>query len=135
MKLNIGVIIGIASAIVVFIIVLIIIFYVNSDFDQQLIYQVNKGVPADKLIPQIDKETEKLQINARRSYESNLINNNMGGNSNNYDYYTQMYENEMRIISEYNNTQEKFAERLITKEQFLQDIKNPKEFMKIMNLN
>ncbi len=59
----------------------------------------------------------------------------MGGNSNNYDYYTQMYENEMRIISEYNNTQEKFAERLITKEQFLQDIKNPKEFMKIMNLN
>ena len=134
-NLNKGVILGVASAITVFIIILIIIFYFNSDFDQQLIYQVDSGVPADKLIPQIDKETEELQMNALKSYESNVINNNLGGNASNYDYYTQVYQNENKTISEYENTQKEFANREISKEQFEQDIKSPKEFIQLMNLN
>ena len=135
MNLNKGVILGIAGAITVFIFILIIILYIDSDFDQQLIYQVNKGVPADKLIPQIDKETEELQMNALKSYESNVINNNLGGNASNYDYYTQVYQNENKTISEYENTQKEFANREISKEQFEQDIKTPKEFIQLMNLN
>ena len=135
MNLNKGVILGIAGAITVFIFILIIIFYFNSDFDQQLIYQVDSGVPADKLIPQIDKETEELQMNALKSYESNVINNNLGGNASNYDYYTQVYQNENKTISEYENTQKEFANREISKEQFEQDIKTPKEFIQLMNLN
>jgi hypothetical protein len=135
MNLNKGVILGIAGAITVFIFILIIILYIDSDFDQQLIYQVDSGVPADKLIPQIDKETEELQMNALKSYESNVINNNLGGNASNYDYYTQVYQNENKTISEYENTQKEFANREISKEQFEQDIKTPKEFIQLMNLN
>jgi hypothetical protein len=135
MNLNKGVILGIAGAITVFIFILIIILYIDSDFDQQLIYQVDSGVPADKLIPQIDKETEELQMNALKSYESNVINNNLGGNASNYDYYTQVYQNENKTISEYENTQKEFANREISKEQFEQDIKSPKEFIQLMNLN
>ncbi len=92
-------------------------------------------MPADKLIPQIDKETEELQMNALKSYESNVINNNLGGNASNYDYYTQVYQNENKTISEYENTQKEFANREISKEQFEQDIKSPKEFIQLMNLN
>ena len=134
-NLNKGVILGVASAITVFIIILIIIFYFNSDFDQQLIYQVDSGVPADKLIPQIDAEAEHLQMNAQKNYESNLINNNLGGNASNYDYYTQIHQNELKIISEYENDQKEFAERQITKEQFLHDIQSPKQYINVMNLN
>ena len=109
--------------------------YVNSDFDQQLINQVDSGVPADKLIPQIDEEAEHLQMNAQKNYESNLINNNLGGNASNYDYYTQIHQNELKIISEYENDQKEFAERQITKEQFLHDIQSPKQYINVMNLN
>ncbi len=131
---NKGKILGVAGAITVFIFILIIIFYINSDFDQQLIYQVDSGVPADKLIPQIDKETQELQMNALKSYESNVINNNLGGNASNYDYYTQVYQNELKTISEYENIQKEFANRKINKQQFEQDIKTPKEFLKLANL-
>jgi len=134
-NLNKGLILGVAGGLTVFIIVLIIIMYVNSDFDQQLINQVDSGVPADKLIPQIDAEAEHLQMNAQKNYESNLINNNLGGNASNYDYYTQIHQNELKIISEYENDQKEFAERQITKEQFLHDIQSPKQYINVMNLN
>ena len=133
-NLNKGVILGVASAITVFII-LIIIFYFNSDFDQQLIYQVDSGVPADKLIPQIDSEADELQMNALKSYESNVVNNNLGGNASNYDYYTQVYQNELKEISEYENYQKEFANREINKGQFLTDIQTPKQYINLMNLN
>jgi hypothetical protein len=74
-------------------------------------------------------------MNALKSYESNVINNNLGGNASNYDYYTQVYQNENKTISEYENTQKEFANREISKEQFEQDIKSPKEFIQLMNLN
>ena len=57
-------ILGVTGGITVFIFVIIIIFYVNSDFDQQLIYQVDSGVPADELIPEIDNEAYEIQMNA-----------------------------------------------------------------------
>ena len=55
-----GTLLAIIGSLVVFVIILAVIFYMNSDFDQQLIEEVDKGVPADKLIPQINKETKKL---------------------------------------------------------------------------
>ncbi len=134
MNLNKGMILGITGAITVFIFIIIIIFYVNSDFDQQLIYQVDSGVPADELIPEIDNEAYEIQMNALKNYESNVVNNNLGENSSNYDYYTQMYQNEKKTISEYENIQKEFANRQINKEQFEQDIKTPKEFLELANL-
>ncbi len=134
-NLNKGVILGIIGAIIVFVIILTIILYVDSDFDQQLIYQVDSGVPANKLIPQINKETEQLQENALESYESNVVNNNLGANPNSYIDYTQLYHNDLKMISEYENAQKEFANRKISKEQFLQEIKTPKEYLKLANLN
>ena len=107
----------------------------NSDFDQQLIEEVDKGVPADKLIPQINKETKKLIKNAQSHYQYNVLNKNFEkGNlasKSDYEAYLAEYENEMNMISKYDAARKKLARREITKEQFLQEIKIPKEFMQI----
>lgn len=125
-------ILGIAGGVTVFVLVLIVILYTNSDFDQQLINEVDSGVPADKLIPQIDQETEKLKLDAQRRLESHVINTNSNMKSNDYESYEQTYQNEMKMISEYDDARKKFAERQITKEQFLQEIKTPKELLQMM---
>jgi hypothetical protein len=131
-----GALLAIIGSVSVFLIVLVFMFYSHSDFDQQLIDQVDKGVPAEKLLPQIDKETEKLIENAQRRY-SKVVNKNFeNGNiasKNDYESYTEVYEKEMRMISEYDVACKKFARREISKEQFLQEIRIPKEMEKLVS--
>jgi hypothetical protein len=135
-----GILLAIAGSILVFVIILAVVFYSHSDFDQQLIEQVDSGVPAGKLIPQINQETKKLTINAQKRYQSNVVNkmneNDEHGNlesKNDYKYYQDLYENEMKMISDYDAARKKFVRREITKEQFLQEIKIPKEYKQIVN--
>lgn len=132
-----GTLLAIIGSLVVFVIILAVIFYMNSDFDQQLIEEVDKGVPADKLIPQINKETKKLIKNAQSHYQYNVLNKNFEkGNlasKSDYEAYLAEYENEMNMISKYDAARKKLARREITKEQFLQEIKIPKELCKLKN--
>ena len=137
-NLNKGAILGIVGGTTFFILILIVILYSQSDFDQQLINQVDRGVPNDKLIPQIDAETAKLKTNALRRYESNILNKNAGQNGNlasksDYESYIEMYQNELKMISDYDEARKKFAKREITKELFLREIKTPKEYLKLIN--
>ncbi|MGZ7049603.1 MAG: hypothetical protein ACXVHO_06315 [Methanobacterium sp.] len=126
-KLNKGLILGIAGGIIVFIVALIFIMYSNSDFDSQLINQVESGVPSDKLIPQIDKETNNMKLNAQRRLGSNTVNKNL--NKNDSESYFLSFEAEMKMISQYDEARKKYANRAITKERFFNDIQKPKEFM------
>lgn len=132
-----GILLAIIGSILVFLIILAVIIYSHSDFDQQLIEQVNNGVPADKLIPQIDIETERLKYNTLRSYQSNLANKDFGKgkilSKRDYELYTEKYESEMKMISEFDAARKKFVRREITKEQFLLEIKNIKEFIEMTN--
>jgi hypothetical protein len=131
-----GALLAIIGSVTVFSIVLAFMFYNQSDFDQRLIDQVDKGMPAEKLIPQIDKETEKLIANAQRRYSKVVDKNFENGNlasKNDYESYTEVYEKEMMMISEYDTARKKFARREITKEQFLQEIKIPKELEKLVS--
>jgi hypothetical protein len=89
---------------------------------------VESGVPADDLIPQIDKETEKMKLTAQK-HLLNKIDNNF--DKNNSMTYIKIYDTEMEMISEYDNARKKFAKREITKEQFLKDIENPKSSMEL----
>lgn len=123
---NKGLILGIIGGIIVFVIALIFIFYYNSDFDQQLIDQVDNGVPADKLIPQIDKETENMKDKAV-NHLSEPINKNLNQNSS--IQYQKGYEAEMNVISQYDDARKKFARREISKDEFLKEIQTPKYAM------
>jgi hypothetical protein len=126
---NMGLILGISSGLIVFIIALILIINNNSDFDQQLINQVDSGVPADKLIPQIDQDTEKMKLNAQRRLESQTVAKNI--NKSDSAPFVQSYNNEMRMIAQYDDARKKFANRDINKEQFLSEIQNPQDFLKM----
>lgn len=98
----------------------------NSDFDKQLINQVDNGVPADKLIPQIDQETNKMKLNAQKRLESQTLPKNISKNDS--ESYIHSYKDELRMISIYDDARKKLARREITKEQFLNDIQKPKDF-------
>lgn len=128
---------GILGGLIVLVIILSFILYGNSDFDSQLIDQVDKGVPAEKLIPQIDKETQNMQTDAKRRFESVVMDRKYWGNGDlaspeDYQYYTTSYTIEMNAISNYDSARKKFARREITKEQFLEEIKVPKEFLQYL---
>jgi hypothetical protein len=129
-----GALLAIIGSLTVFLIVLAFIFYSHADFDQQLIEQVDNGVPVEKLIPQIDKETEKLMNDTQKNYGYKILDKDTDkGNisSSDYEYYTQTYQNEIKMIAEYDAARKKFARREITKEQFLQEIKNIKDLLNV----
>ncbi len=116
-------------------VILCFIIYSHSDFDEQLIHQVDEGVPAEKLVPQINKKTLDMQTNAKRRLVSVVMDKKYWGNGDlaspaDYEYYITGYITEMDVILNYDNARKKFARREITKEQFLQEIKGPKEFFK-----
>ncbi|MGZ7134432.1 MAG: hypothetical protein ACXVHY_01005 [Methanobacterium sp.] len=126
LKLNKGLILGIIGGTTVFLIALLIILNNTFDFDQQLIYQVDSGVPADKLIPQIDKETQKMTSKAK-NHLSEVINKNL--NKNDSMFYQKNYEAEIKIISQYDDIRKRFARREISKNEFLKEIEIPKYAM------
>ncbi len=125
--------VGIIGGLIVFLLISLFIIYYHSDFDTQLIEQVNKGVPTNELIIQIDEETRKMQINAKRRLESIIMDKKYWGNGsldeqNKYQLSVTSYESEMMIISKYNNIRKKFAKREITKREFLDEIKIIKDY-------
>jgi hypothetical protein len=126
---NKGVFLGICCGLTVFILALILIMYNNSDFDQQLIQQVDSGVPADKLLPQIDQETKKMNSKAD-NYQANIINKNL--KQQDVVSYQKDYEAEKKIISQYNDARVKFAKREINKDEFLKEIQTPKYAMETL---
>jgi len=127
---------GILGGLIILVVTLSIILYSDSDFDAQLIDQVDKGVPAEELIVQIDEETLIMQRNAKKRLESVVMDKKYWGNGDlasptDYQYFTTFYITEMNVISNYDGVRKKFARREITKEQFLQEIKVFKEFFNI----
>jgi hypothetical protein len=131
-----GVLLAIIGGLTVFFIVLGLILHTPSDFDQYLIEQVEKGVSADKLIPQIDQETVKLKKKLEGDFASKVANKDVKKTNmsrNDYEHYTETYENGLKMISEYDAACKKYVRREITKEQFLLEIKNSKEFIEMMN--
>jgi len=127
-NLNKGVLIGVVSGLAAFIIFLILMF-VSSDFDQNLINQVENGVPADKLIPQINKETDSMRLDAQKRLQANVVNTNLDKEDS--ESYMLSYKVEMKMISDYDIARKKYAKREINKLQFLNAIEEPKEYMKI----
>lgn len=122
---------GIIGGLVIFLIILFYIIYINSNFDQQLINDVEKGVPSDKLMSKIEKETTKDELKVKKHINSHIMNVNMWGNGNmaskkDYYYYEILYYNQINEILELGKIRKKFAKREISKEQFIIEIEEYK---------
>lgn len=132
-----GILLGIIGGLAVFIVLVSFIIISNySDFDVQLIKQVDDGVPANELMLQIDKETENLKYKVRKRFESNVMDKKYWGNgnlasTNDYQYYSQNYQNEIKMINEYDNVRKKFAKKEISKDEFIYQIENFREYFKL----
>lgn len=127
---------GIIGGFLVFLIILYVIIYLNSDFDQQLIQEVDRGVPAEKLFPQIEKETANLRLRAKNRFESYVMDRKDWGSGNlasesDYNSYKLSYEKALEYISEYDKVRKQFVKREISKEQFLLEIEPLKDVYKL----
>lgn len=124
---------GIIFGIVLFLISFSFIIYNHSDFDTQLIDQVGRGVPTSELIVQINQETTKMNIRAKKRIENVVMDRKLWGNGtlaveNDYQGYVSNYECELKYISDYDTLRKKFARREITRREFLDEVKPVKEF-------
>ncbi len=122
-----GIIIGSICGLAIFIVIVLLIFYSHSDFNQQLVSSVDSGTPADQLLPLIYQEHFKECLNAKSYLESHTMDMNLWGNGDlasdsYYEYYTNNYEEAIDYYDKLEDVRIKFAERQISKEEFLNDI-------------
>jgi hypothetical protein len=128
-RLDRGMIIGSISGLAIFIVIILIIFLSPSDFDEDLVSSVNSGTPADKLIPQIEKEHDIECSNVKNNLNSRMMgmkewgNGDLGSDSY-YDFYTKKYEEEIHYYNELEALRIQFAQRQISKDEFLSKIEN-----------
>ena len=122
-----GIIIGPLSGLAIFIIMIMVIFYSHSDFNQNLINSVDSGTPSDQLLPEIYQEHYKECMNAKSYLYSHTMDMNMWGNGDLasdsfYNYYTKNYEQEVDYYNKLEDIRIKYVERQISKEEFLNEI-------------
>lgn len=125
-----GVILGVVGGICVFLVSLLIIMNFSTDFDEQLIDQVDNGVSANKLTPQIYEQDKNMKLNAQKRLKSNVLNK---PSTEDYNRYGEEYSSEVKMISNYTQARIKFVNRETTKDEFLNEIKTPKEYIEIMD--
>lgn len=131
---------GIIGGLSVFIIICPIILLLQPDFDEQLIVQVNRGVPAEELILQIDNETFYMQKNAKKRLDSKIMDSKYWGNGDledpcNFRAYVDQYESDTEAINGYKKIRVSFAKREITEEEFLNSISSYRYYIESSNLN
>ena len=125
---------GVIGGLIAFIIIILVLVLLNSDFDQRLIEQVEAGTPAVKLIPEIEKERSLEEDKAAKHLESHVFNVKYwdGPKSvSNYDfaYYKDIYNSQMYAISQLYDLRIKYVKKEITKFEFQQKIGEIKQIL------
>lgn len=129
--MNKGTIIGIISGLSLFFIIILILFYCNLDFDQQLIQSVDKGTSKNELYSDVLNESSAEKLKAQSHFQSHLIDpNNWQKPSNlseeDYVYYKQIYLEQLNTIEKIEETRKKFVNREISKEELLSQVSSLK---------
>ena len=121
------------GSLVVFIAISSFILLNHADFDEQLMEQVENGVPAQDLIKEIDEEAYYMQIAAKKRLDSKILDRKYWGNGEldsplDYSFYVDSYESELKLIKEYKEYRVKYANREITREEFLSLTQNHRDY-------
>lgn len=101
------------------------------DFDQKLINEVDSGVPANELIPQIEEEAAKEKLKSKKHLESHVMDMKRWDKFNispedDLKYEITFYKEQITIISQYEETRKKFVKKEISKQEFLKQIRDYK---------
>jgi hypothetical protein len=124
-----GIMIGSISGLAIFIVLILIIFFNHSDFNQNLISSVAYGTPADQLIPQIEQQHSIECTQAKNNLAARMMSMDQWGNgdltADSYsDFYTQNYKQEIKYYNDLELLRIKFVKRQISKEEFLNDLES-----------
>lgn len=130
---------GIMGGLVVFIAIFSFILLNHADFDEQLMEQVENGVPAQDLIKEIDEEAYYMQIAAKKRLDSKILDRKYWGNGEldtplDYSFYVDNYQSELNLIKEYKEYRVKYANGEITREEFLSLIQNYRDYFNGMRI-
>ncbi len=125
--------VGVIGGLCIFIIILWAIFFYNSDFDQELIQSSESGVPCEKLINQIDKESLNQKLTAENHLQSHFADIKYWNNPNDpekeltpeIDYYQQ----QIKAINNCTELRKKYVRKEISKKEFLAQIQQYKIMM------
>jgi hypothetical protein len=131
-----GVIFGTVGGLIIFLVLLFVVFFSSSDFDQSLVDKVG-SLPTDQLMLEIDNETLKEESIAKKRLDSHVMDSNDWGKGdlvteNDYEYYIEIYHKEMGFISEYDSVRKDYVDGKISKEQFLDNVSVIKEKLKMI---
>ena len=129
---NRGVMMGIICGVAVFLVIFSFLGYFNSDFDKQLIDGLEDGVPKEKLMGQIENQTQNGELMAKKRLDTHLMDSKdweKGDlvSEDDYVYYIQIYQKEMGFISDYDRVRKEFVNGNISKDEFLDESKKIKD--------
>ncbi|WJI08653.1 hypothetical protein FGU46_00375 [Methanobacterium sp. CWC-01] len=125
--------IGAVGGLCIFIIILWAIFFYNSDFDQELIQSSESGVACEKLIKQIDKESDNQKSLAENHLEGHFTDIKYWNNPNDPEKELTLeidfYQQQIKAINNCTELRKKYVRKEISKEEFLAQIKQYKIMM------
>lgn len=125
--INTGKYLAITGGLGVFIIFCFFLIYPNSDFDHELINQVNSGTPTDKLTLQIEQESEKEKSLVLKHLEAHINDMNYWSKIDNsskedFEYYIDTYKMQIEAINNCEKLRKQFINHEISEDYFLDEI-------------
>jgi len=125
--------IGIVGGLSIFVIILWAIIFYNSDFDQELIQSSEAGVPCEKLINQIDKESLNQKSIAENHLEGHFEDIKYWNDTNDPEEELKdelfFYQQQIKAINNCTELRKKYVRKEISKEEFLAQIQQYKIMM------
>lgn len=123
---------AILGGICLFLIMLVLFIYPQTDFDQQLIISVDNEVPSSILIPQIEEEGAKERSKTRNKFLSRLMDQKFWFqidrfNESGIQFYKGVYIRHMKFINEQEELRKEFVIKKITEEEFKLETKRLEE--------
>lgn len=111
-------------------VILVLITFPRTDFDQRLIIAVENEQPTSILITQIEEEADKDRLKLKKNFESRIINQKywfQPCNASTFEFASKVYYGGIKLIDEQEQLRKDFVRKKISKEEF---IRRSKRFKK-----
>ncbi len=102
--------------------------YPSADFDQELMDEMDSGVPISELINQINSESENQKLKAKKELESHVMDPKYWQQHDispeeDLSYEIQYYKLQISEIDKYKAIRIKYVKKEISKEEFIKETK------------
>jgi hypothetical protein len=126
--------VGIAGGVIFFLILLFFFVYINSDFDQELINDMDYGTPPSSLITQIEAKSYEEKLTAKKELESHVTSTSYWSkpglaSTDDFNYDKRNYDISITAINKLQELRKEFVEKKISKDEFIMRAPQYKEYI------